>query len=230
MGLFVTTTGSDVAIEELGITIVDPAVDFDLTGQFTPEELKHAESLTTAITGGVLIWKKSAGGLVIAAGDYDPDVTHADEANTGTGDQGDRVVTFKDLLNNGPNGGGPIMFTGSGNIVSGDSLSVGRVPSDRTGLVIKGSNSVVSITVSNETNVSTNDAVGILTRRTAVSTFVDVAGTEITLPIGQYKATGSFDLLLPDDPELGFRLTDVSGNLKNPVFLVQLRYNGASAP
>ena len=67
MGLFVTTTGTDVPIEELGITIFDPTVDYDLTGQFDSEDLKNADSLTTAITGGVLIWKKTAGGAAVAA-------------------------------------------------------------------------------------------------------------------------------------------------------------------
>ena len=228
MGLFVTTTGTDVPIEELGITIFDPTVDYDLTGQFDSEDLKNADSLTTAITGGVLIWKKTAGGAAVAAADYDPDVSHADEANTGTGDQGDRVVTFKDLLNNGPNGGGPMMFTNSGNLVPSAYFSMGTVSTSNTGLIMKGLNSVVSITCSNDKLVTGSDAKIILVQRTALDTFIDVLTTQLVIPIGQYKATGAFDVALLADPEMCARLEDDSGSLRNPILTAQLRYDGAT--
>lgn len=97
MGLYVATTGTDVAIPELGFTLVHPSTDYDLTAQFTAEEIRSAESLTTAITTGVLQWRKVLVGGYETPSHYDPDVVEADELNLGDGAQKDRVVTFKDL-------------------------------------------------------------------------------------------------------------------------------------
>jgi len=98
MGLFVDTTGTNVTIDELGITLAHPTTDYDLSGQFTSEELKNATSLTTAIVGSTLNWKKTSGGAVQPAGDYDSDFTEIEAENLGTGLKDDRAVTFKDLV------------------------------------------------------------------------------------------------------------------------------------
>ena len=83
-------------VPELGISIIHPAVDFEISAQFSSDEISQAASLTTAITSGVLTWKKTSGGPVETAGNYDPDWTETDELNSG-GAIADRVVTFKDL-------------------------------------------------------------------------------------------------------------------------------------
>lgn len=98
MGLYVSTTGTDVSIPELGFTLVHPSTDYALSDQFSPEDLQRAASLTDAIRGGTLLtWKKTAGGSAETATDYDPDYVEADEMNTGVGAQADRLVSFKDL-------------------------------------------------------------------------------------------------------------------------------------
>lgn len=98
MGLFVSTTGADVEIPELGFTLTNPSVDYDLSGQFSDEEVARADSLTAAISSGVLVWKKTFGGAVEAPADYDPDYLEVGELNTGTGKYEDRAVVFGDIL------------------------------------------------------------------------------------------------------------------------------------
>lgn len=97
MGLYVSTTGTNVIITELGITLTHPTTDYDLSGQFSAEEIRGATSLTSSIGSGVLTWKKTSGGPTEAAADYDPDWMEAEELNLGSGASADRVVTFKDL-------------------------------------------------------------------------------------------------------------------------------------
>lgn len=93
MSLFVTTTGTAVVIPELGITITNPTTDRNLAAQFSPEEIREATSLTTAITSGTLIWRRVAGGANQPAADYDPDYVLSTALATGTGAVGDRPVT-----------------------------------------------------------------------------------------------------------------------------------------
>lgn len=97
MGLYVSTTGTDVSIPELGFTLTDPSTDYALSDQFSDEELARAPSLTDAIRAGTLIWKKTSGGSAQPATDYDPDYLEIENMNTGPGLQADRAVTFKDL-------------------------------------------------------------------------------------------------------------------------------------
>lgn len=70
MALRVSTTGLDVTIDDLGITLVHPTNNEDLTDQFSAEEIKESEDLTAAIQGGDLI--ADDGTFVIAGADYDP--------------------------------------------------------------------------------------------------------------------------------------------------------------
>ena len=97
MGLYVSTTGTDVDIPELGISITHPTIDRDLTYQFNPEDIRNAENLTSAITSGLLSWKKTSLGSTESPSSYDPDFVDVENENTGSGYRGDRVVTFKDM-------------------------------------------------------------------------------------------------------------------------------------
>lgn len=97
MGLYVSTTGTNVEIPELGFTLTHPTTDYDLSAQFSPEDLQNSETLTSVIRAGTLTWKKTSGGTTELATNYDPDYVEADRFNTGAGFQGDRLVSFKDL-------------------------------------------------------------------------------------------------------------------------------------
>lgn len=99
MGLYVSTTGTDVSIPELGFTLVHPSTDYALSDQFSVEDIQGSTTLTSVIRAGTLTWKKTSGGSTEVATDYDPDYLEADTLNTGVGSQADRVVTFKDLSN-----------------------------------------------------------------------------------------------------------------------------------
>lgn len=98
MSLFVSTTGTDVEVPELGISIIHPTTDQDLLGQFSSDEISKAFSLTAAIVSGALVWRKIAAGVIQTPSNYDSDWAEVAELNTGTGVSADRIVTFKDLL------------------------------------------------------------------------------------------------------------------------------------
>jgi hypothetical protein len=97
VGLYVSTTGADASIPELGFTLTHPSTDHPLSDQFSPEDLQGAATLTSLIRAGTLVWRKTAGGSAQPATDYDADFVEAETMNTGLGAQADRVVTFKDL-------------------------------------------------------------------------------------------------------------------------------------
>lgn len=97
MGLFVSTTGVNVVLPELGIVVSHPTTDFEISAQFSAQEIEAADSLTTAITNGDLDWRKTAGGSIEPHLDYDPEYLLVAQANTG-GKREDRAVTFGDTL------------------------------------------------------------------------------------------------------------------------------------
>jgi len=97
VGLYVSTTGTDVSIPELGFTLVHPSTDYALSDQFSAEDLQGASTLTSVIRAGTITWKKTSGGSAEVSTDYDPDYIEAEILNTGAGAKADRVVTFKDL-------------------------------------------------------------------------------------------------------------------------------------
>jgi hypothetical protein len=125
MGLFVSTTGLNVAIPELGITIVDPTTDRNMGSQFSSDEIERAASLTTAIQAGTLVWRKVAAGAIQPAADYDSNFLEIDEENTGPGQLNDRVVTFKDLPA-GSSLGSPVALTPDSGNIDGVATSVAR--------------------------------------------------------------------------------------------------------
>lgn len=97
MGLFVSTAGSNVTINELGITLNHPTNNYDLGSQFDPEDLRNATSLTQAIVNGILIWKKTSAGVNEPSNNYDPDWVDLDNELTG-GYYADRVLTMRQLV------------------------------------------------------------------------------------------------------------------------------------
>ena len=157
MGLFVDTVSTDVPIPELGIILVHPTTNYDLEGKFDAREIRDAVSLTTAITGGTLRWKKTSGGTILVGTDYDPDIAMVDEANLGTGYQGDRAVTFKDLTGENLTGASPgFTFGRSGNVTNAY-LQNESVPSNTVGRLIMLDNAKINtIAIANE-DVSTFD-------------------------------------------------------------------------
>jgi hypothetical protein len=93
MGLLVSTTGTDVVISELGIIISHPTLNRDMAAQFSSSEIKAAESLTTAITSGALVWRKLVGGSAQAPSDYDSDYSLIEEVSSGSGSPNDQSAT-----------------------------------------------------------------------------------------------------------------------------------------
>jgi len=98
VGLFVSTTGTNVIIPELGITIPHPTTDRDIGAQFTLEEIQGATSLTSFIVIGTLIWKKTAGGAAQTPANYDGDFLELEVMNTGSGILDERGTLFKNLI------------------------------------------------------------------------------------------------------------------------------------
>lgn len=96
MGLFVSTVSVNVSIYELGILLPHPTTDFDIGAQFTGADVARAISLTAAINGGTLTWRRTAGGTTETAADYDPDYWNVASQETG-GRREYRAATFEDL-------------------------------------------------------------------------------------------------------------------------------------
>lgn len=69
--LRVSTTGSNVEITDLGIVILHPTVNRDLSLEFTAIELRDSEGLTSSIQSGIL--SADDGTYSIHEDDYDPD-------------------------------------------------------------------------------------------------------------------------------------------------------------
>lgn len=94
MGLFLSTGGSPFTITELGYTIPASTTDWDITTQFTAEEIRGALSLTSAIQAGTITWRLTAGGTAQTAANYDPDYAEVEELKTGAGTSvNDTLVT-----------------------------------------------------------------------------------------------------------------------------------------
>ena len=98
LGLFVSTTGAPVVISQLGITLPHPTTDYEVTAQFSAEEIKNAEDLTTKIRNGTLVWKKTAGGSTETSTDYDADFVDVELENTGVGASDDQTAIKQNLI------------------------------------------------------------------------------------------------------------------------------------
>lgn len=96
MALRVSTTGSDVPLLDLGITITHPTSNRDLALEFTSVELRDSEDLTSAIQAGDL--SADDGDYFISAEDYDPDELLLQQLNL----RGDtKYMSFDELLSTG---------------------------------------------------------------------------------------------------------------------------------
>lgn len=71
MALRVSTTGSNVPLDDLGIVVTHPTTNRDLSLEFTAVELRDSEDLTAAIQAGTL--DVDDGTNFIHKDDYDPD-------------------------------------------------------------------------------------------------------------------------------------------------------------
>jgi hypothetical protein len=93
-----------------------------------------------------------------------------------------------------------LTFTRNGGVSQGAYLNVGQTLSSFCGYIINGSNYITKISISNSTVIASGkNAIFRLQRRTGLATFVDIPGTDITIPAGGYNATVS-GILIPIGP------------------------------
>ena len=92
MALRVSTTGTNVMLDDLGIEITHPTTNRDLALEFSSQELKESADLTDAITGGDLT--VDDGTFSIDATDYDPSEVVNQELNL---KQDDRFISHDEL-------------------------------------------------------------------------------------------------------------------------------------
>jgi len=144
MGLYVSTTGVDVEIEEFGFTLAHPETDYAISDQFDADEVRYAETLTTTIRNGTLIWRMTPAGAIQPPTDYDPDYLDAERENTGDGLEDNQVVLFKDLNSLVAVSASPgYSFGGTGNINNSFLLRPGGAPSNKTGINLGLANAVL---------------------------------------------------------------------------------------
>jgi hypothetical protein len=93
------------------------------------------------------------------------------------------------------------IFSKDGSCGVGTYLRIGSVISSSSGHPIIGKNKIVKIRVSVSSEVGSNTTIQIQAR-TAVATRSDIAGASIVIPAGQYTATATMDVALPDNVEL----------------------------
>jgi hypothetical protein len=93
------------------------------------------------------------------------------------------------------------VFAKDGNVTVGTHLRTGDVQTSKTGQPIFGTNKLIRMRVSSAIVAVTNTVIQ-LRKRTAVSTFSDIAGALITLSAGNYTATAELDIVLPENVEL----------------------------
>lgn len=72
MALYVTTVSANVALDDLGYTIVHPTSAFDIEARFGIDACARSESLTNAIRNGLLYWTRTSGGYNELPTDYQP--------------------------------------------------------------------------------------------------------------------------------------------------------------
>lgn len=164
MGLFVSTTGTDVVVSELGITITHPTIDRQLDEQFSAEELSRAESLTEAILNGTLTWKKELSGPVETSSDYDQDWVAVERLSSGPSSDNSLAVTSQ------AGSGGPstpsdldFLFEGSLSVLADSSFvaqtrKIGVKATKDVALEVNGS---ISIEVGGQVSVGPSSSISI---------------------------------------------------------------------
>jgi hypothetical protein len=118
-----------------------------------------------------------------------------------------------------------ITFSKSSGIAPGAYLHIGQTLSNNAGFILNGSRTITQMSVSIANNMGVgNSATFRLQRRSAVSTFVDIAGTDITIASGQYRTvlTGLSVPIGPDWEISCYRLNAPTGTANNPVLNVFL--------
>lgn len=94
-----------------------------------------------------------------------------------------------------------LTFTRNGGTSNNAYLYTGQTLTSFTGYILNGIGYVNKISISNSSTMASNkDATFSLRRRTGVSTFVDIPGTEITIPANAWSATVS-GILIPIGPD-----------------------------
>jgi hypothetical protein len=93
------------------------------------------------------------------------------------------------------------VFSKDGNTGVGTYLRIGSVVTSDSGHPIIGKNILVRMRATVKNAVATSTVIQ-LQQRTAVDTRSDIAGAAITIPAGQYKASVTLAVTLPEDVEL----------------------------
>lgn len=117
----------------------------------------------------------------------------------------------------------PFFFSRSGStLAAGTYFFTGNVSTSSTGQLIAGSNKIIKIAVSTSANITGSPCLVQFQRRTAVATFVDIAGASISIPVGTYSATSTgLALLIGPDWELSCYFKS-GGSPSNPVVGIYL--------
>lgn len=114
-----------------------------------------------------------------------------------------------------------MVLSRGGTVGAGTYLQAGGTLLNATGIVMPAYCRLVGLTVSNGANVGSNTVLQ-LRSRTAVATFVDIAGTTITIPSGSYKA--SLTGLNVDLGNIEISAYNKSGaSLSSPILTLYLR-------
>lgn len=217
MGLFLSTTGTNVELDELGFTLNHPSIEYELSAQFSSEEIKESVTLTTAIRTGVLTWRKELGGLDQPSVDYDPDFLDLENENTGDGLKDDRAVLFRDLNELVANSASPgFSFGRGGNVAGGGWLANETVPSNISGRYVYINNAIIEKVFVSSQEVGTY-TVGIYWHD----------GDEVNLTkLGEVTVTeargGAFTVHWPVPVDTQLACVVEAGAIKNPVAGLQL--------
>lgn len=115
------------------------------------------------------------------------------------------VQSAIDALSNKAAGGGgvtpPFFFGRPSGGSAGTYLQINGVASNKLGQITAGLNKIVRLSVTSSAVVSGATVIQ-LQQRTALATFVDIAGALITVASGAYKATSTLSVNLPVDAEI----------------------------
>lgn len=132
------------------------------------------------------------------------------------------TLTKFELLAVGSASGGvtpPFVFSKAGSCGQGTYMRVGESATSVTGQLIKGSNKIVELSISNGTAVTTNTTFQ-LQQRTAISTFSDIAGAFVIIPSGQYKASNT-GLSISIGPDIEVSAYNKVGTVSGPNVVVE---------